>query len=539
MADTLRPMRLGVLLGADPLKRWEVDAIRQALAVPGVELVAVLSDAANGGRTGPASIPFGEGLFHRFARSIKTAATEFDNFNPPASAISLAIVTGEQARVEKLDLDVLLDFTFGHPDRTFHSLPKFGTWRFASEDGTSPNEVLPGLREFLLGIAVSGFSLVNEASGGVIAAGHFGDHLRASVLVDEILTYAARWPATALGEIRRTGALHEFPPAPDPDPIPIPKSMTMIGYHWSRILGGKEHHNGRGGEGDWNIGILHQPIHTLLDLENSVNVRWLPSPSTGKSRSEPFGYVAGDGELNVLYRKSENHSGASVIARLRPKPDNVLKRSRTMLALADDHAYPYVVEIEGTVHMLRAEPEAGRTEMHQLNADNEGFEFRAVLLDRALHAATLFPYDGRWWLMGTRDGLEDEGLSVYYADSPLGPFTAHAMDPVKIDVRSARPAGTPFVHEGVLWRPAFDASIGDNPGVVLNKVLLLTPDEFQEEPGRRIDGFSATSYGRGVRTICAMGDVTLVDGLRSPILSASKANASRSSKRRSAKQKSK
>ena len=188
--------------------------------------------------------------------------------------------------------------------------------------------------------------------------------------------------------------------------------------------------------------------------------------------------------------------------------------------------------------MLRADLNAGRTEIHRLNTDNDGFEFRAVLLDHALHAATMFRYNDRWWLMGTRDALADECLSMYYADDPLGPFTAHAMDPVKIDARSARPAGTPFVHEGILWRPAFDAS-GDNPAVVLNKVSVLTPDAFKEEPGRRIDGFPATSYGRGVRTICAMGDVTLVDGLRSPVISASKANASRSGKRRSSKHRSK
>jgi hypothetical protein len=98
---------------------------------------------------------------------------------------------------------------------------------------------------------------------------------------------------------------------------------------------------------------------------------------------------------------------------------------------------------------------------------------------------------------------------------------------MKCDVRHARPAGTPFLHEGHLYRPALDASQPSHLAVWLNRVDALDPERFSEVPVQRIAGFEATAYGMGLRTLSAIGQVTLVDGLRSPVLDGRKANAKR------------
>jgi hypothetical protein len=62
---------------------------------------------------------------------------------------------------------------------------------------------------------------------------------------------------------------------------------------------------------------------------------------------------------------------------------------------------------------------------------------------------TIVRHDGRWWCFFT-DG--DRGamshLHLWWADELDGPWFPHADNPVKVDVRSARPAGTPFVVDG-------------------------------------------------------------------------------------------
>ena len=75
--------------------------------------------------------------------------------------------------------------------------------------------------------------------------------------------------------------------------------------------------------------------------------------------------------------------------------------------------------------------------------------------------ATLFRHGELWWLAGASDpGGAHLGadLHLWHATDILGPWTPHAANPVKTDVGSARPAGRPFVSEGVLYRPAQDSS---------------------------------------------------------------------------------
>jgi hypothetical protein len=102
---------------------------------------------------------------------------------------------------------------------------------------------------------------------------------------------------------------------------------------------------------------------------------------------------------------------------------------------------------------------------------------------------------------------------VWWADDLLGDWHPHASNPVKIDVRSARPAGTPFVHDGVLYRPAQDCSRSYGGGVAICRVDALTPTEFREEVVRVIRSMP-NAYRRGTHTLASIGDATLVDGKR-------------------------
>ena len=45
-------------------------------------------------------------------------------------------------------------------------------------------------------------------------------------------------------------------------------------------------------------------------------------------------------------------------------------------------------------------------------------------------------------------------LSIYWADRIRGPWRPHALNPVKLDARSSRPAGALFRRDGKWIRPA-------------------------------------------------------------------------------------
>src|SRR3990170_2959561 len=122
-------------------------------------------------------------------------------------------------------------------------------------------------------------------------------------------------------------------------------------------------------------------------------------------------------------------------------------------------------------------------------------------------------YEGVWWLISTDQGSYFN-LFVWYAPDLLGPWKPHAANPVKTDIRSVRPAGTPFMYNSYLYRPTQDCSRTYGGRTVLNRVTRLTPTEFKEELAAVIEPYTNSPFPDGVHTISAVGDITLIDGKR-------------------------
>lgn len=403
-------------------------------------------------------------------------------------------------------------------------------WLLRHADGAPASRFAPGAREAVLDepwgriqfVDASRDTLLNECCFPVDDAAGDGPAAIARLI--------ARWPCEQLRNERLIGSAREVAAPAPTAPVRVPSGLGRLLLQLRRWLSGAQTAS-LDASGAWNIGVLYQPVQVLLREDGSRNVRWLPSPSKGRSRMEPFGYFDSAGELNALYRKGDDDGGGGHIARVRPKADNILKRSRTMLDGAEDAAYPFVLMIDGAPHAVIADHARGEVRLRPVNPDNAGLGEGKVILHAQLHSPTLFQHEGRWWLLGTQTPWPEACLHAYHAPAPQGPFTPHARSPLKCHAEHARPAGTPFVHDGHLYRPTLDASDPSHPAVWINRVELLTPDAFHETPVRRLEGFPATAYGQGVRTVSAIGDITLVDGLLSPVLEGAKANARRGGQR--------
>jgi len=161
--------------------------------------------------------------------------------------------------------------------------------------------------------------------------------------------------------------------------------------------------------------------------------------------------------------------------------------------LERDHhlAYPFVFEWEGELFMI-PETRAKRTvELHRCRGFPAIWTLEKVLL-RDLNAsdATLHEIEGRWWMFvnvaseGARNTWDE--LHLYHADSPLGPWSPHRRNPVKSDVRSARPAGRLFREPDGLYRPAQDCSRRYGHSIVLHKVSRIDAENYSETAVSRI-----------------------------------------------------
>jgi hypothetical protein len=127
--------------------------------------------------------------------------------------------------------------------------------------------------------------------------------------------------------------------------------------------------------------------------------------------------------------------------------------------------------------------------------------------------ASVVQHEGRWWMFATRvDHGDNHNLFIWHAPELAGPWTPHLANPVKTDIRSSRPGGTPFVIEGTLYRPAQDGSRIYGGQVVIMQVELLTPRAFHERRVVSVAPQPDSPSPDGLHTLSAAGRRTLVDG---------------------------
>lgn len=533
-------IRVGILCNGTTFERWQAEAIRHAMNVPGVEICVLIIKE----EVPKAPIGFWEklrdrnwstALYRRYRQhTFRPGAMTGEDLSPILGNLPrVMVVPGTfkgRERFTRTDLDkirdhrpdVLLRFGFNILEGEILDLPSYGVWSFHHGDPTKFRGGPPGLWEIIQDEPVTGAILQRLTeqldAGRILREGWFPtiDHSLTET-VDTVLMHAAIWPAQVMrailfGDSRAAdgrvcvspGPIHRYPSNTKFIGFLAKQALNKLAFHRREL---KFHE-------DWNVGILYEPIASLVDADPGQNVRWLPPPSANNFRADPFGYIDKDGQLNVLYEKFDHGIQRGEIARIRPKKDNVLKRSRTMLQLNTHLSYPYVVQQGDTVYVVPEQAAVGRVDLYRITGENEALEHMTTLLNEPLFDPTLFEHEGRWWLLGTKAPLTNVSLHAFYSDGLQGPFVAHTQNPIKMDIRSARPGGTPFYKDGILWRPGQDSSNTYGGRIALNRVIELSPTTFLESTEKFIGPIAGSDWNKGLHTLCAMGDITLIDGKR-------------------------
>lgn len=529
-------LRVGILCSGTTFQRWQAECIRRVMAVPGVTIVGLVIDENPPPAKPNRRTRLYQAYRHRF---FKPAAMDAVDLSAELAGLPRVGCTAgspsavrvfsreELGRIGALRPDVLLRFGFGIIRGELLDLPTHGVWSYHHGDEEKYRGGPPGFWEIMQGDPVTGAILqriTDKLDGGlVLRKGWFQtiDH-SLSETVDTVLTHSAPWAAEVCRDLLQgdTDAARGVPSDTEAPVLRYPDNLTFLRFLARQARNKVRFHRAQlRKHEEWNVGVLHQPIHHLLEERPSLNIQWLPAPSPGAFRADPFGYHGPDGQLFMLYERYDRATGKGDIHRLRPKRDNVIKRSRPMLTLPSHLSYPYVVSTEDeqgapVVYVIPENAASGGVDLYRVDAGNEGLELVQRLLDVPLYDPTVFRHDGRWWMLGTVAPLTNVHLMAFHAPALTGPWTAHAGNPIKTDIRSARPAGTPFVHEGVLYRPGQDSSSTYGHRVVIHRVLRLTPHAFEEEPVRTVGPVRACAWNKGMHTISAMGEITLVDGKR-------------------------
>lgn len=420
--------------------------------------------------------------------------------------------------IRGFDLDFILSFRFGTIRGEILNAARYGIWSFHHGDGERCRGN-PAFWEIYNGDNVAGATLQRLTeppdAGIVLKKGFFGT-VRYSYAknLDTICFESARWPAQVCTDIVN-GAASYLNASPSKTNAPLshcPSNRQFLVFvvrlfrnalvEEYRILFRHE---------QWNIGIVSRPINFFVNPQGKPEIHWMPARQKGKFLADPFGVIK-DGKPYVFCEDFDYRTFRGCVSKIELPWNNHFHPEKA-ITLPIHTSYPYLVEHEGAIYCIPETCAAREIVIYKAEEFPDKWTKVASLVKNFSGVdPTVFRHHGSWWLTSVAEGTNN--LFIWHAMDLLGPWKPHTANPVKTDVRSAQPAGTPFTHDGFLIRPAQDNSRTYGGRIVLNRVTRLTPTEFAEEPIGTIEPDQSGPRPDGVHTVAALGEITLIDGKR-------------------------
>jgi len=423
-------------------------------------------------------------------------------------------------QLRSLELDFCLLFGELEAGLDLCSAAKYGTWYFAHSDLSVLESSVPGFWETYFSHDVVGAMLLKITDGdsaGVILKSAYlpirRDSLEANV--QAIFSALSGFPLSVCHDIQ-SGASGYLADAPIPRPpmrYGAPNRLQMLTVKLFRAKDRVIHMVGREFyHEDWSVAHLAGSPSDYIGRDASARVVRVWPHAIGRYLADPW-VVSHDGKRYIFCEEFdyETDRGAVVVAEL-PWCDEP-----TSAAIEEPYhlSYPQIFEHDGVMFCIPESAQARNVCLYRAIAFPHRWQrVRTLIEDFSAVDSTLVQFNGKWWLFCTSSETAERGfnshLYVWYADDLLGQWRQHAANPVKIDVRSSRPAGPFFTHDGRLYRPSQDCSRTYGGAICLNRIDKLTETDFKETVTGVIRP-PAGRYSEGIHTISCAGSVCIVD----------------------------
>lgn len=249
-------------------------------------------------------------------------------------------------------------------------------------------------------------------------------------------------------------------------------------------------------------------------LEQSV--QWFGASDNESFFADPFGWRGADGHRHVYAERYDYLTRRGTIDYFRFDAAMTLVEQRPCLSEPWHLSYPTIIEDDERRFMLPEAHHSGGLTLYRMGEQPWDWHRECdIALDRVPVDATPFRHQGRWWMAYSPADTQETRmghLHLAWAERLTGPWTPHPMNPVRVDRGSSRPGGTPIVIDGRLMLPVQDCR--KTYGGAIRPLWIDRLDEtgfvaevgaalpFPMLPGRTV---------RGMHTLAALGDVTLID----------------------------
>ncbi|MFO0886569.1 MAG: hypothetical protein U0894_20710 [Pirellulales bacterium] len=425
-------------------------------------------------------------------------------------------------RIKTYRLDAILKFGFNIIHGEILAAAKWGVWSYHHDDHLRYRGGPPGFWEVYLADPETGAMLqrINEKldDGVVLHKEFFNTRLDSySHNLHRLWTGSAAWPALCCLRLLASGTLESVDCTKSSAPVyRIPRNYQMVKFGADllrRKLRSRLQPQGPLRE-QWAIGCSQATFTDVIAGEPLSASRWLVS-DPGSFCADPFVLKRG-GRDYLFFERFDFAKNRGSIAVTSTVNWTVFEPVEIVLESVQGHySYPFVFEYQGAVYAVPEQVCHGRVELYELTDFPRGWrKLSAILPDFAGVDPTLFHRDGLWWLMcgGVEDDKSIDTLYAFFAESPLGPWTAHACNPIVVTrARRSRPAGRVFLHEGIQYRPAQNGHRYYGHGLLCYRIDRLNPTEYAESLVRIILPLRAEPFADGLHHLEVAQDRLVFD----------------------------
>lgn len=423
------------------------------------------------------------------------------------------------ALIRSHNLDFIVRFGFNIIRGDILQAAKYGVWSFHHSDEQKYRGGPAGFWEIYNNDNATGAilqRLTNKLDGGIILRKGWFKTVKKSwrANFDQTLWGTTTWIRSVCVDIQNgnTDYLEDEPVQTTAPIFKYPRNFQMVvfflrqayhafAFHWQELFVVEK----------WNVGLIRKPISSVYSGVKSSEISWLPEAVAHEYHADPFLVKIGT-EVSILAEIYSYKIGKGAIVQL-----PVTAKGPSRIAIQELHhlSYPYTFTCTSGSYCI---PEAEADKKVSLYAHSEEGNWERVhMLISDFHAVdpTIIEQDGKFWLFCTsQEKGANSHLFLFHAPSLKGPFTPHCKNPVKCDVRSARPAGRPFPLDGKLIRPAQNCSKTYGGEIVFNQIQVLTEGDFKEEVIGSLGPSQGSRYPEGLHHIDHLDDLVCIDGKR-------------------------
>lgn len=422
-------------------------------------------------------------------------------------------------------LDFILRFGFGILKGEILDSAKYGVWSYHHDDDRKYRGVPTGFWEIWFNDPINAAilqRLTNQLDSGVILRKAYFATINHSwqANLDNLLNSTTEWPLQVCRDIEKgnTGFL-SVKNSPGTAIYKLPGNLLMLRF-LVKIAANKIrfHYRDLFLTEKWNVGIIPASVESFLKQgENTIpEPKWL-TISTKKSvyHADSFGFATDD-QYHIICEEYDYKNAKGFLTSFQiDKSTFALKNKSTALEKVYHLAFPYLFEYEGNKYCIPENSEGSNVDLYRFDKSEGKLVFEQTLIEN-LQAVdpSLFFHEGYWWLFFTDRISTNERLHIWFSTELRGQYTSHANNPVKVDVRSSRPAGNPFSVNGKLFRPAQDCSIRSGRRICINEVTTLSPTVFEESVYSILNPAKDSTFPDGIHTFCVTDGAVIVDGKR-------------------------